>query len=65
LTSSPAPPAAAAGELIAFIAEPLVAKRIVDHLGLDAAGPPLRRAQVPPELFDPGPSYDTADAAPG
>ena len=55
-------------QLIAFIAEALVAKRILVHLGLDARGPPLSRARAPPELFDPelfdpGPSYDTADAA--
>ena len=49
--------------VIAFIAEALVAKRILDHLGLDACGPPLSRALAPPELFDPGPSYDTADPA--
>jgi hypothetical protein len=53
----------AAGELIAFIAEALVAKRILVHLGLDARGPPLKRARAPPELFDPGPSYDAADPA--
>jgi hypothetical protein len=50
-------------QVIAFIAQALVAKRILDHLGLDASGPPLSRALAPPELFDSGPSYDTADPA--
>jgi hypothetical protein len=43
-------------QVIAFIAQALVAKRILDHLGLGASGPPLSRALAPPELFDPGPS---------
>jgi hypothetical protein len=50
-------------QLIAFIGEALVAKRILDHLGLDAAGPPLQRALAQPELFDPGPRYDAAHPA--
>lgn len=49
-------------ELIAIIAQALVAKRILDHLGLDSCAPPLRRALAQPEFFDPGPSYD-ADPA--
>jgi len=48
-------------KLVAFIAEPTVACRILDHLGLDSQGPPVARAQPPPELFDPGPDYDSAD----
>ncbi len=51
--------------LIAFIAETTVARRILDHLGLDSQGPPVARARAPPELFDPGPDYDVADPAPG
>ncbi len=48
-------------KLIAFFAEGTVAGRILDHLGLDSQGPPVARAQAPPELFDPGPDYDVAD----
>ncbi len=47
--------------LIAFIAEARVAKRILDHLGLDSTGPPLGRAQARPELIEPGPDYGAAD----
>jgi hypothetical protein len=50
-------------QVIAFIAEALVARGILDHLGLGASGPPLSRALAPPELFDPEQSYDTADPA--
>jgi len=50
-------------QLIAFIAEATVAKRILDHLGLDYRGPQVARAQAPPDMFDPGPSYDGADFA--
>ncbi len=48
-------------KLIDFIAEATVACRILDHLGLDSQGPPVARAQAPPERFDPGPDYDVAD----
>jgi hypothetical protein len=49
-------------ELIAFIAEPTVAKRILDHLGLDSTGPPLAPARVgPPDPVDLAPAYDVAD----
>ncbi len=47
--------------LIAFIAEATVAKRILDHLGLDSRGPPLARAQAPPDALDPAPSHDGSD----
>ncbi len=40
-------------QLIAFIAEATVAKRILDHLGLDSRGPPLARSQAPPDALDP------------
>jgi hypothetical protein len=33
-------------QLIAFIAEATVAKRILDHLGLDPRGPPVARAEA-------------------
>ncbi len=46
---------------IAFIAEATVAKRILDHLGRDSRGPPLARAQAPPDALDPAPCYDGTD----
>jgi hypothetical protein len=49
-------------QLIAFIAEAQVAKRILDHLGLPSTGPPVARSPAPEETFDPGPGYDGADA---
>ncbi len=48
-------------QLIAFIAEATVAKRILEHLGLDSRGPPVARAQAPPDVLEPGPSYDGVD----
>ena len=51
-------------EIIAFIAEGSVAKRILDHLGLDAQGPPLARARSPDDpagAGDGGPDYHAAD----
>ena len=48
-------------KLIAFIADPGVAKRILDHLGLDAQGPPLARARAPDDLAEPGADYGAAD----
>ncbi len=52
-------------KLIALIAEATVARRILDHLGLDSQGPPVARSQAPPELLDPGPDYDVADPTHG
>jgi hypothetical protein len=51
-------------ELIAFIAAPDVARRILDHLGLAAQAPPLAPARPPgPDepTRDPGPDYHAAD----
>ncbi len=48
--------------LIAFMADGKVAGRILDHLGLDAAGPPLVRAHAQPEQPDLEPDYVAADA---
>jgi hypothetical protein len=51
-------------ELIAFIAQPDVARRILDHLGLAAQGPPLTRAQAADDAdlaSDPGPDYLAGD----
>lgn len=49
-------------QLIAFIAEATVARRILDHLGLDSTGPPLVRPKTQPEQPDLGPDYAAADA---
>jgi hypothetical protein len=48
-------------QLVAFMAEATAAKRILDHLGLDSHGPPLARAQAPPDLLDPAPAFDGVD----
>jgi len=48
-------------KVIAFIADDAVAKRILLHLGLDSRGPPVARAQAPPDFSDPGPRYDGVD----
>ena len=48
-------------ELMAFIAEAAVAKRILDHLGLASTGPPLAKAVAPEAVADPGPEYGEAD----
>ncbi len=48
-------------QVIAFIAQATVAKRILDHLGEDSTGPPVARVAAPPEQVEPGPSYDVAD----
>jgi hypothetical protein len=48
-------------DLIAFIAEAGVAKRILDHLGLVSTGPPVSKSQTPDDVPDPGPEYDCAD----
>ena len=50
-------------QVIAFIADDAVAGRILLHLGLDSRGPPVARAQAPPDFSEPGPSCDGADAA--
>jgi hypothetical protein len=52
-------------QLIAFIAEAKVAKRILDHLALDSTGPPVgppvARAQPHADLLEPGADYGAAD----
>ncbi len=51
-------------EVIAYIAEPEVAKQILDHLGLEAQAPPLAKAAcdaaADPDA-GPGPAYDLVD----
>ena len=51
-------------ELIAFIAEAGVARRILDHLGMTSQAPPVARARAPddpPGAADEGPDYLAAD----
>lgn len=59
------PETACAGplELIAFISEPDVARRILDHLGLASQAPPLARAQAPDDQgdADEAPDYQAGD----
>jgi hypothetical protein len=48
--------------LIAFIAEPAIAKRILDHLRLDSTGPPPAPARGDrADSVDCAPAYDVAD----
>jgi len=49
--------------VIAYIAEPTVARRILDHLGLASQGPPLWKSSGPADDpgCDPGPDYAAAD----
>ena len=49
--------------LIAFIAEARVARRILDHLGLDSTGPPAAPARAQPDALEPAPDYDVATLA--
>ncbi len=48
-------------QLIAFIAQATVAKRIPDHLGLDSTAGGNPRAAPPPEQVDLGRTYGAAD----
>ncbi len=48
--------------LIAFIAEPTVARKILDHLGLDSTGPPTRPRRAEPADLEPTPEHDAADS---
>jgi hypothetical protein len=48
-------------ELIAFISEGLIARRILEHLGLETTGPPLTRATGGAEHIEVLPDYDAAD----
>ena len=47
-------------ELIAFISG-LIAKQILEHLGLETTGPPLTRATGSAEAIEGSPDYDAAD----
>jgi hypothetical protein len=49
---------------IAFIAEPAVARKILDHLGLDSTGPPtvhVHRRPAHADQVEPVPAHDVAD----
>jgi len=50
-------------EIIAFIAEAAVARRILDHLGLEPQAPPLARArsEEPGGEWEPGPDCGESD----
>jgi hypothetical protein len=50
-------------EVIAFIAEPTVARRILDHLGLASQAPPIARARAPDGVPDADldPDYSVGD----
>jgi len=47
--------------LIAFVAEARVARRILDHLGLDSTGTPASPARAQPDALELAPDYDVAD----
>ena len=47
--------------LIAFIAEPTVARKILDHLALDSTGPPTKTRRAEPADVEPVPEHDAAD----
>ena len=47
--------------VIAYIAEENIARRLLEHLGLDATGPPVRKAEAGPEPAEPLPEYDLVD----
>ena len=51
-------------QVVAYIAEETVARRILEHLQLDATGPPVTRAQPAPEPAEPFPEYDLVDPVP-
>jgi hypothetical protein len=51
-------------EVIAFIAEPTIARRILDHLGLASQAPPVARARSPDEPRTLAPARTTRPATP-
>ena len=48
-------------QMIAFIADQGTARRILEHLELDATGPPVAVGRGAPESIEPTPDYDVAD----
>ncbi len=48
-------------KMIAFIADQGIARKILEHLELDATGPPLPAARGAPLSFESTPDYDVAD----
>ena len=51
-------------QVVAYIAEETVARRILEHLHLDATGPPVTSAAPAPEPAELPPEYDLVDPAP-
>ncbi len=47
--------------MIAFIGDPGIARKILEHLELDATGPPVAVGRGAPESVEPTPDYDVAD----
>jgi hypothetical protein len=47
--------------MIAFISDQGIARKILEHLELDATGPPVAAARRVPESIDPTPDDDVAD----
>ena len=51
-------------KLIAYINSASLARRILEHLGLPATGPPPAKARLPDsDGCDPGPDYEQPDPA--
>ncbi len=49
-------------KIIAYIASASLARRILEHLGLPATGPPLAKARLTEsEGYDPAPDYEQAE----
>ena len=48
-------------KMIAFIADQGVARKILEHLELEATGPPLPAARGAAPSIEPTPEYDVAD----
>ena len=48
-------------EVIAFIVDQGTARKILEHLELEAIGPPVAVGRGAPESVEPAPDYDVAD----
>jgi hypothetical protein len=47
--------------VVAYLAEGKVSRGILEHLGLDPTGPPVKKVEAGPELVEPPPGYDLVD----